>query len=145
MHSLGFGTTRDMKSVLSGIFLESLKFREYTLAEKINLWRSKARSGVSFLWNEMITTDLAQSVTEVGLPVYFFHGRFDYTVSYEEAKSYFDILRAPEKGFYSFERSAHSPLFEEPDRTLDILLNDVLTGTTDLADSIGTSTPREGR
>ena len=47
MHSLGIGTTHDMKSVITGIFLPSLTSREYTLMEKVNMWRGKSRSGVS--------------------------------------------------------------------------------------------------
>jgi len=37
------------------------------------------------------------------------------------------------KGFYVFENSAHSPIFEEPELAIRILLEDVLTGRTDLA------------
>lgn len=37
MHDLGVGTTRDMTSVFTGMFLRSLLHREYTLGEKINL------------------------------------------------------------------------------------------------------------
>ena len=55
MHSLGIGTTHDMKSVITGIFLPSLTSREYTLREKVNLWRGKSRSGVSILWDEMLS------------------------------------------------------------------------------------------
>jgi hypothetical protein len=44
------------------------------------------------------------------------------------------MLDAPVKGFYTFEESAHSPMFEEPERTISILLDDVLNGTNDLAD-----------
>ena len=145
MHSLGVGTTRDMKSVLSGIFLPSLMFKEYTLAEKINLWKGKLRSGVGSLWNEIVATDLSKTVTELGLPVYFFHGIHDYTVSYDEAKSYFHEVRASKKGFYTFEQSAHSPIFEEPERTLNVLLKDVLMGATDLADPIADVAPRKSR
>ena len=39
MHSLGIGTTRDMESVLTGMFIPSLTCKEYTLKEKFNLWR----------------------------------------------------------------------------------------------------------
>lgn len=134
MHSLGIGTTRDMKSVISGIFIESLKCREYTVTEKIDLWKGKATSGISTLWNEMITTDLSEKVPELKIPVYFIEGIFDYTCSYTEAKSYFEILKAPVKGFYTFAASAHSPLFEEPDKMKQIMLEDVLSGTTRLAD-----------
>ena len=44
-------------------------------------------------------------------------------------------LQAPVKGFYTFERSAHSPMFEEPEKTLTILREDVLAGANRLADA----------
>lgn len=50
------------------------------------------------------------------------------------AKKYFEELHVPLKGFYTFEQSAHSPLFEEPGRMRQILKNDVLEGKSDLAD-----------
>ena len=134
MHSLGIGTTRDMKSVVSGIFLPSWTSREYTLMEKVNMWRGKASSGVSSLWDEMLATDLSQQVPELAIPVYFFEGVYDYTCSYTEAKSYFEKLKAPLKGFYTFESSAHSPIFEEPEKALKILQEDVLTEANSLAD-----------
>jgi pimeloyl-ACP methyl ester carboxylesterase len=135
MHSLGIGTTHEMKSIITGMFLPSLTCREYTLTEKINLWRAKARSGVSVLWDKILVTDLAKQVPELNIPVYFFHGIYDYTVSYPLAKAYFDALKAPIKGFYTFEQSAHSPLFEEPKKMKEILQKDVLAGTNNLADN----------
>jgi pimeloyl-ACP methyl ester carboxylesterase len=135
MHSLGIGTTRDMHSVITGIFLPSLTSREYTLVEKINMWRGKSRSGVSPLWNRMLATDLTRQVRELGIPVYFFHGIHDYTVSYPLAKDYFGKLKAPLKGFYTFRQSAHSPLFEEPAEVRRIMLGDVLAGTNRLTDA----------
>lgn len=135
MHSLGIGTTHTMRSVLTGIVLPSLTNREYTLIEKINLWRGKARSGVSPLWEAMLATDLSTQVAELKTPVYFFEGRYDYTCSYTEARAYFESLKAPVKGFYTFEQSAHSPIFEEPERAVRILQDDILAGANDLADS----------
>ena len=61
MHSLGIGTTHDMHSVITGIFLPSLTSREYTFIEKVNMWRGKARSGVSPLWDKILTTDRVHS------------------------------------------------------------------------------------
>ena len=66
--------------------------------------------------------------------MYFISGRHDYTVSYALAKNYFDQIEAPVKGFYTFEHSAHSPLFEEPEKFGEILRADVLTGGTTHAD-----------
>ena len=135
MHSLGIGTTHDMNSVITGIFLPSLTSREYTLGEKVNMWRGKSRSGISIIWDKIISTDLSKQVLELDLPVYFFEGIYDYTCSYTEAKSYFEKLKAPVKGFYTFEQSAHSPLFEEPEKMGHILQEDVLAWTNSLADT----------
>ncbi len=137
MHEVGIGTTRDMDSVITGIFLPSWQFREYTLREKINLWRGKiySRSREFNLWDNVQATDLTQLVTELQIPVYFFHGKNDYTCAYPLAWDYFEKLNAPLKGFYTFEQSAHSPMFEEPEKILEILLEDVLNGTNTLADN----------
>lgn len=86
------------------------------------------------MWAEVLATDLTQRVPEVGIPVYFLHGVHDDTVSYPLAKAYYDRLVAPVKGFYTFEHSAHSPIFEEPQKACRIMREDVLAGTTRLAD-----------
>jgi pimeloyl-ACP methyl ester carboxylesterase len=133
MHGLGVGTTHDMKSVITGIFLASWLFRGYTLGEKLALWRGKFSSD-KVLWDKMIATDLTKQIQKLDLPVYFFHGKYDYTVSYPLAKAYLDELQAPIKGFYTFEHSAHSPMFEEPERMKQILQEDVLQGKNNLSD-----------
>ncbi len=134
MHSLGIGTTRGMRSVITGIFLPSWQAPEYTLGEKIGLWRGKFASK-AVLWQKFIATDLTRLVTELRLPAYFFHGRYDYTASYPEAKGYFERMKAPLKGFYTFEQSAHSPIYEEPKQMGRILREDVLAGTNHLSDA----------
>ena len=83
----------------------------------------------------MIATDLTAKVQKLDIPVYFFHGIYDYTCNYALAKDCFDKLQAPLKGFYSFEQSAHSPLFEEPEEIQHILQEDVLAGVNNLADA----------
>ncbi|PKP19632.1 MAG: alpha/beta hydrolase [Bacteroidetes bacterium HGW-Bacteroidetes-19] len=134
MHTIGVGTTRKMNSIISGIFSPSLTCRDYTIAEKVNLWRAKAKSGVHPLWDTILATDLSKQIHEFKIPVYFIHGIFDYTVSYNLAKEYFNKIKAPIKGFYTFEKSAHSPMFEEPEKMQLILLEDVLKGTNSLTD-----------
>lgn len=136
MHGAGIGTTHQMRSVFTGIFLQSWLFRGYTIAEKLNLWRGKmySRSSDFRLWETMLTTDLTHQIQKLDIPVYFFHGRYDYTCAYPLAHSYFAQLQAPVKGFYTFENSAHSPLFEEPRKALEIMTRDVLHGSTDVTD-----------
>lgn len=135
MHGLGIGTIREMKSIYTGLFLRSFLGRQYTLGEKINLWRGKLFSR-DRLWNMQLSTDLTKQVTRLEIPVYFFHGIHDYTVSYPLALQYFGQLAAPVKGFYTFGKSAHSPLFEEPEWMGRIMREDVLAEKTALADKL---------
>jgi pimeloyl-ACP methyl ester carboxylesterase len=135
MHPLGIGTMHTMKSVFTGLFLPSWLSRDYTLAEKVNLWRGKAAAGASVIWPTLTSTDLSEKIPELDLPVYFFEGLYDYTVSYTLAKSYYQGLKAPVKGFYTFAQSAHSPMFEEPGKMQQILREDVLAGANSLADA----------
>ncbi len=135
MHSLGIGTTHQMKSVITGIFMPSLMNRAYTLKEKINMWRGKSKSGISSLWSEMMVIDLRTQILNLEIPVYFLNGKYDYTVSSSMAKEYFENIQAPVKGFYWFDQSAHSPLFEEPEKVRSIIVEDILFLKNNLADA----------
>ncbi len=126
MHGLGVGTTRDMRSVIMGVFVPVWSCRAYTLREKINIWRGLAFSR-GFLWQDFLNTDLTAPITTLDLPLYLFTGIYDYTANHALARDYFDLIKAPVKGFYTFENSAHSPLFEEPLRAREILVQDVVT------------------
>lgn len=134
MHGLGIGTTHNMKSVVVGIFLPVMENPEYTFSEKINIWRGKAFSDKTKLRSIENSTDLTKKVHKLDIPVYFCSGIYDYTVSYKLAKDYFSKLQAPMKGFYTFHKSAHSPLFEEPDKFAYIVEKDILKGTNSLSD-----------
>lgn len=130
MHAAGIGTMHEMRSVITGIFLPSWGFRGYTPREKVDLWRGKRFSSrPEFgLWNAMLTTDMREIVPNVEIPVWFLHGRYDYTCAYPLAREYAELLRAPRTRFHSFEQSAHSPMFEEPNRTVQILVDEILNG-----------------
>jgi pimeloyl-ACP methyl ester carboxylesterase len=127
MHRLGIGTTHDMRSVITGIFLPSWRFPEYTIAETVNLWRGRSFSRSFGIWERIIRTDLRERLPRLDLPVYLMEGVHDYTCSYRLAVDYFRALSAPVKGFYRFEDSAHSPILEQPALAKDILRTDVLT------------------
>ena len=133
MHGLGVGTTRDMRSVITGVFLPVWFCRAYTLREKIGIWRGLAFSR-RYLWDEFLNTDLTSQIDHLDLPVYFFSGRHDLTANHDLSRAFFDRISAPVKGFYTFDNSAHSPLFEEPQRARDILLQDVLHHAVRLSD-----------
>ncbi len=100
MHRAGIGTTHKMKSVVTGIFMPVMLNREYTLMEKINIWRGKAFSNSTILNSELYRTDLSNTITKIDIPVYFFSGIYDYTVNYSMSEAYLKKLHAPLKGFY---------------------------------------------
>lgn len=133
VHRLGIGTTRDMDSVVTGVFVPVWQTPDYTIQEKIDIGLGKRRSQ-ALLFDRMLETDLATAVPRLEIPAYFFVGHDDYTVGYPLAKAYVAGLSAPVKGFYTFENSAHSPAFEEPERMRQILQVDVLTSRTTMAD-----------
>lgn len=135
MHELGIGTMHNMNSVISGIFFPSLKCIEYTPLERINIWRGKAFSAQTNLRKEMYDFSAIPDIPELKIPVYFFAGKYDYTCCYSLQLDYLKKLKAPVKGFYSFDKSAHSPLFEEPYKSRHILFEDVLNQYGNLFDT----------
>ena len=135
-HDLGIGTMHNMRSIIKDVFLPVWTCSAYTIKEKLNIWISKfsfiKKSGLRY---QLINSDIPLNVPKLDIPVYFFSGRYDLTVNKDLSKKYLNNLTAPIKGFYTFHNSAHSPMFEEPQRLIDILITDVLNQTTILADN----------
>ena len=127
MHELGIGTMRNIKSIMKGVFFPVWTCRAYTLKEKFNIWRSKFsfvnRSG---LREQILKSDITNIITRLDVPVYFMSGRYDLTVNHDLSEEYLLKLDSPVKRFYTFENSAHSPMFEEPEMFLEILTSDIL-------------------
>lgn len=120
MHDLGVGTTRDMDSVITGIFFPSLRCTAYTWQERINLWRGKALSQQFPVTQESLQFNAFEEVPSLQIPIYFFAGQYDYTCCYDLQKEYYEAVNAPRKEFYTFETAAHSPLFEDPEKAAEI-------------------------
>lgn len=136
MHELGVGTMRNMHSVLTDVFIPVFQCKAYTLKEKINIWVSKFTFiNKTDLAEQIFADDLPLKVSHLEVPVYFFSGAYDLTVNRDLSKKYLNQLDASLKGFYTFEQSAHSPIFEEPEKFKYILENDVRNGTVNLADT----------
>lgn len=135
MHELGVGTARDMDSVIKDIFFASLRCTAYTPMERINIWRGKAFVDSSKRSNDKKSFNAFEDVKEIEIPIYFLAGKYDYTCCYSLQKEYYEMLKAPMKGFYTFENSAHSPLFEEPQKGMTILREDVKKGKNTMSDA----------
>lgn len=135
MHELGIGTMHHMKSIFTGVFLPSWTCKAYTLKEKYNIWVSKFKFVKKARFNyELFEMDIPRMIPELKIPVYFFSGKYDFTVNIGLSEKYLTTLKAPLKGFYTFAYSAHSPLFEEPVKVKEIFVTDILQGKNTLAD-----------
>lgn len=135
MNKLGIGVMRNKISML-GFINMVLFYKGYTLSEKINFVRGNSFS-IKYLWNYVLQTDVIKQVPSLQVPVYIFQGKYDYQVSYVIAKEFASALKAPLKGFYTFEHSAHSPCFEESKKMCQILRTDVLQHQVSLRDKEG--------
>jgi pimeloyl-ACP methyl ester carboxylesterase len=97
-----------------------LEAPEYTLGDVLRVpkgLRLYARAMTYDVPADTLRTD----VTSVRVPVYLVAGRWDETTPSELAERYLAALRAPRKGFFWFERSAHFPFLEEPAHFAEVL------------------------
>ena len=92
----------------------------YTFAEKIKYWKGKALLGKSEYRKYRVNPEAACVI-----PVHFISGYYDYTTPVTLSKELYDCLEAPEKSFYTFNNSAHSPLWEENKLVIEAMLKHV--------------------
>lgn len=116
----GCATTRDMRSDAKDIFFKQMGCKCYTVKEKINFWRGKTLLGKTPYSDFTVDSDLPAQI-----PVAFLSGYYDYTTPITLSKELYEKLEAPEKSFYTFYNSAHSPLWEENELTIEAMLNHV--------------------
>ncbi len=141
MTKLGVGIMHQWTSLTKAVMIV-VRCKEYSWSEKMRYAKGGSLS-LSCLWDAVAQSDLFEQVPRLETPVYVLQGIFDYQVSYALAKEYLQAVEAPLKGFYTFENSAHSPCFEEPEKMCRILSEDVLQGKIELADRLKPSTNRE--
>lgn len=95
------------------LLLTGLMAPEYSVRDVRNVPRGVSRYSKHFVYNS-VSGELADAVTRVEVPVYFFTGRHDYCDPFVLTEEYFGRLSAPEKHMVWFEESAHFPFYEEP-------------------------------
>jgi len=122
MNMAGCATTREMRSDAKDIFFKQLSAKCYTTQEKINYWKGKKLLSKS-PYRSFYAGDHADK--RALIPLIFLSGYYDYTTPIPLSKQLLDKLEAPEKSFYTFNNSAHSPLWEENDLVIEAMLRHV--------------------
>ncbi|WP_026909099.1 alpha/beta fold hydrolase [Paucisalibacillus globulus] len=124
LNKFGGGTKRTGYSNWKGI-KDLFACSQYTWKERFNIPK-----GIFYSYDALSETiakaDAVIQAPRMEVPIYIFHGLFDYQTSYKEAKRFFEKVEAPLKKIYTFENAAHSPFIEEKERFIHILKKDVL-------------------
>lgn len=120
LHNSGGGTIKD-KSEFKGITWPIITCGCYTLREKINYVVAMKMYRTTPLASELDDFDYRKSLTVLKIPAFFISGEYDYNCPWELVQDYCEKLDAPAKGFHKIPDAAHSPLWENPEKTCNIL------------------------
>lgn len=91
--------------------------REYSFFDLIKYGKSSGFSAGNIIYDPAFNNiDFFKQIPEIKIPVFFISGAYDYNTPWELVERYTKTIIAPYKEFIKFERSGHSPVFEEPDR-----------------------------
>jgi pimeloyl-ACP methyl ester carboxylesterase len=93
---------------------------DYSDAEAARVYEGNGYSQ-DFLFSDLMHLDLSK-ITRLECPLLVLAGRHDRTVNSTVAHDWFETVKAPEKHFLWFERSAHEIMSEEPGKLLVSLL-----------------------
>ncbi|MDZ4670265.1 MAG: alpha/beta hydrolase [Phototrophicales bacterium] len=101
---------------------------EYGFIDKIN-WVRGLNDVFNIIYPQIADLDFITQASQLDVPVYFIEGRWDMNAMTVFVEQYYDILQAPHKQLIWFENSGHTPLYEEPNRFVDVMVNVVLAQT----------------
>lgn len=91
--------------------------REYSFFDLIKYGKSSGFSAGNIIYDpDFNNIDFFKQIPEVKIPVFFISGAYDYNTPWELVERYSNTVNAPYKEFIKFEKSGHSPVFEEPER-----------------------------
>lgn len=109
---------KKLSKEIAGSFITS---PEYSLLDTFKFFKGNKFS-IKYMWSELASFAIIKDVLEIEIPVYFCIGRYDYNTPFELSYDYYEKLKAPHKEYIWFERSAHSPIFEEPEKFCETIL-----------------------
>jgi pimeloyl-ACP methyl ester carboxylesterase len=117
----GVTTNADYNSILRTLLGSLVRSPDYSFADLTRTLRGISKTQ-SLLLPALADTHLVRTVPRLEVPVVMVQGRLDQVAPGDVAQNFYDSLDAPDKRFRWFERSAHTPHFEEPERFRDVLI-----------------------
>jgi pimeloyl-ACP methyl ester carboxylesterase len=106
-------------------------FPDYLLGDPFSLFQMPRQMAGSYhsasrLWEQCLAIDLNIQAPVLDVPICFLTGRYDHQIPFACSTEYYDTLEAPDKSWYWFEHSAHTPFIEESGKFNQVVLNEVL-------------------
>lgn len=107
------------------ILIDAIFAPEYGLWDKVN-WVRGLIDVFNAVYPQLANVNLPRQAAELDVPVYFFVGRHDVNAMTSLVERYYAELKAPRKALVWFEKSGHTPLYEEPDKWVETTVSRVL-------------------
>ena len=117
----GVTTEGNYNSLVRALLVSLVRSSDYSLADAIRSVRGITTTTAALL-PELAATDLVRTMPHLDVPIVLAQGRLDQVAPAEAAQRFHDSLVAPSKQLVWFERSAHTPHLEEPDKFRKLLM-----------------------
>jgi pimeloyl-ACP methyl ester carboxylesterase len=113
---------------LGTLMLSFLTSPEYSFIEGINTIRMVGMDfTIEALWDEWETTNVAEEIQAIEVPIYFIAGRYDWTHPTVTVEQFYENLEDKDGvNLIIFDNSAHFPMIEEEEKFQDVLIDVVL-------------------
>jgi len=108
-------------TVLRALVGSLLRSPDYSIADVVRTVRGVTFSQTALL-PELAGTDLVRTIPRLEVPIVMAQGRLDQVAPAEPAQRFYDNLTAASKRLVWFEKSAHTPQYDEPAKFRDLLM-----------------------
>jgi pimeloyl-ACP methyl ester carboxylesterase len=108
--------------ILRGVVGSLIRSPDYSVADVVRAVRGITASQAALL-PQLATTDLVSTMPRLDVPIVLAQGRLDQVVPGVAVQRFYDSVAAPSKRLVWFEKSAHTPQFDEPDNFRRLLLD----------------------
>jgi pimeloyl-ACP methyl ester carboxylesterase len=117
----GVTTTATYNGTLRTLLMSLLRSPDYSAADLIRTMGGITATQATLV-PQLANTDLVQEVPRLEVPIVLVQGRLDQVAPGEATQRFYDSVAAPRKELHWFERSAHTPHFEEPEKFREVLI-----------------------
>jgi pimeloyl-ACP methyl ester carboxylesterase len=107
--------------LLRAMLASLLRSPDYSATDIIRTIRGVTASQAALL-PELATTDLVRTVPRLDVPIVLAQGRLDQVAPGDATQRFYDSLTAPSKQLVWFEKSAHTPQYDEPAKFRQLLI-----------------------